>query len=224
MAARASASGSGGHNVEGNPSIFRKEALEYYQDHRRQEGDLLRITPRWTGWAYRSLIAMLVISILFCLLGTVSEYASGPALVRVEQRLKGPILEHGQPQDEVSVYLQVFFPGHYRPFLETGMPLRVELEGFRYDYLTVYIESIGDQLIGPAEVRRHIGPALEDAVRVEGAQVLVRARMPSRTFISNGRTFSYFDGMSARAEVALRSEYILVTLLPGLKVLFSHGG
>ena len=73
-------------SVEGKPSIFRKEALEYHQHYRRQEGDLLRLAPGWTRWTYWILVLMLGVGVLVCLVGTVSEYATGPALVRVDKR------------------------------------------------------------------------------------------------------------------------------------------
>lgn len=312
--------------MEGKPSIFRKEALEHYQHHRRQEGDLLRIAPEWTRWTYALLVTLLVVGGLLCAVGSVSEYASGAALVRVERRtdvsapvggvvvsvavkpgqrvtegqvlvtlqsdeersslsriqhesdlhlirymrdlsdvaarqslttlraelelarsklearsLRAPVtgivgdlrIQPGQylapgtqvasvVEDDAPVYLLAFLPGYYRPFLQPGMPLRVELDGFRYDYREVPIDSVGDQIIGPGELQRYLGPDLADAVKAEGPLVLVQARLPSRTFAREGRVFGYFDGMPAHAEVAVRSEPIALTLLPWLKVLFPH--
>jgi hypothetical protein len=52
--------------------------------------------------------------------------------------------------------------------------------------------------------------------------VLVRARLPSPTFTSQGRTFNYFDGMLARADARVRQERILVALVPGLKGALGH--
>ncbi|MBN8233375.1 HlyD family efflux transporter periplasmic adaptor subunit [Corallococcus macrosporus] len=312
----------------GNPSIFRKEALEHYQQHGRQDGDVLRIAPEWTRAAYVLLVGLLVVAAVLCAVGTVSEYASGTALVRVERRtdvaaplggvvvsvavqpgqrvsqgqllvtlmsddernslariqyesdlhlvrymrdlsdvsarqsltalraelelarskldarsLRAPVtgvvgdlrIQPGQyltpgaqvaslVEDDAPVYLLALLPGYYRPFLRPGMPLRVELDGFRYDYREVPIESVGDQIIGPGELQRYLGPDLADAVKPEGPLVLVRARLPSRTFSREGRVFGYFDGMPAHAEVAVRSEPIFLTLIPGLKVLFPHDG
>jgi membrane fusion protein (multidrug efflux system) len=314
--------------VEGKPSIFRKEALEYHQHYRRQEGDVLRLAPEWTQWSYWVLVAMLVVGALICVVGSVSEYASGPALVRVERRTDvttptsgvvatvevqpGQFVQAGQTlvtlqseeehntlvrtehelelllvrymrnlsdqaarqalttlraqqefaqsrlearslrapvagvvgdlrtqpgqflapgtrvaslvEEDAPTYLLAFLPGYYRPYLRPGMPLRVELDGFRYDYRELTIESVGDQVIGPGELQRYLGPDLEGTVKLAGPIVLVRARMPSRTFTNQGRVLGYFDGMPARAEAAVRAESILVTLLPGLKVLFPHDG
>ncbi|WP_084736568.1 efflux RND transporter periplasmic adaptor subunit [Cystobacter ferrugineus] len=314
--------------MEGKTSIFRKEALDYYQHHRRQEGDVLRIAPEWTRWTYVLLVTIVVMAVLICLVGTVSEYSTGPALVRVERRtgvtasaggvvasvevapgervtqgqvlatfqsedernslarleretelhlirymrnltdvaarqalttlqaeqelarsrlearsLRAPVagvigdlrIQPGQylapgtqvaslVEDHAPVYLMAFLPGYYRPLLRPGMPMRVELDGFRYEYREVFIESVGDQIIGPGELQRYLGPDLAGSVTAEGPLVLVRARMPSRTFSLEGKVFDYFDGMPARAEVAVRSEPIIQALIPGLKVLFSHDG
>jgi membrane fusion protein (multidrug efflux system) len=120
------------------------------------------------------------------------------------------------------VSLLAFLPGHARPFLRPGMSLRVELDGFRYAYREVVIESVGDQVIGPVEVKRYLGPDLEDAVKVDGPLVLVKARMPSSSFESEGKVLGYFDGMSARAEARVRAEPIFLALFPGLKGLFTH--
>lgn len=312
--------------MEGKPSIFRKEALEYYQHHRRQEGDVLLLAPGWTRWTYWVLLAMLGVALVVCMVGTVAEYASGPAVVRVDRRrdvttqgagvvatvdvqpgqhvlagqvlvtfqsdeegsslariehemelllvrymrdltdqsarqalttlraerelaqarlaaraLKAPVtgvvgdlrvqpgqyLAAGVPvaslvEDNASAYLLAFLPGYYRPFLRAGMPLRVELDGFRYDYRELHIETVSEQLIGPAELKRYLGSELADTVDTSGPIVLVRAPIPSRTFSVGGRTLGYFDGMPAHAQVSVRAEPIFVTLIPGLKVLLPH--
>jgi membrane fusion protein (multidrug efflux system) len=125
---------------------------------------------------------------------------------------------------DTRVFLQAFLPGNYRPFLQPGMPLRVELDGFRYDYRELIIESVGEQIIGPNELRRYLGADLADSVTLEGSIVLVKARIPSTTFLNEGRVFNYFDGMPARAEARVRAEPILLVLFPGLKGLLPHGG
>lgn len=123
--------------------------------------------------------------------------------------------------DSPPVVLAVL-PGDARPHLHPGSPLRLELKSFPHEYLEVPIESVGDEIVGPAEVGRYLGPELADALELKGPQVLVRARLPERTFLSGGETYNYFDGMPAQAEVRVRSERVIVTLVPGLKELL-HG-
>ncbi len=307
------------------PSIFREEALRHHEG-TQEDGDLLRISPRWTRWTYWVLLALLVFAGLFSLLGTLPEYASGPAVVKVEGRSDltpetpglvasvdvrpGQRVEAGQPLvsflsqeetaalertqhefdlqllrvlqdptdeaarqaltslraerelaqarrqartlraphagvvsalrvrqgqyvnpgesvvsvvgDDVHVTLVALLPGGYRPRLEPGKPLRVELNGFSHEYQTFTIQSVGDQILGPNEVRRYLGADHGDAVPLAGPLVVVRANVPATTFRIKGRTFNYFDGMLARADVRVRTERILVTLIPGLKGALGH--
>lgn len=305
--------------------IFREEALRHHEGS-RDEGDVLRISPKWTRWTYQAVLALLFAAALYSVLGTIPEYASGPAVVKVEGRSDlstetpglvasvdvkpGQRVEAGQPLvsfrsqeetasleriqrefelqlvrvlqdpadesarqaltslraerelaqvrqqartlraphagvvstlrvrpgqyvnpgenvvsvvgDDVNVTLVALLPGGYRPRLEPGKPLRIELNGFSHEYQTFEIDSVGDQIIGPSEVRRYLGADSADAVTLSGPMVVVRARIPSSTFTSKGRTFNYFDGMLAQADARVRSERILVTLIPGLKGALGH--
>jgi multidrug resistance efflux pump len=305
--------------------IFREEALRHHEG-AQDEGDLLRISPKWTRWTYWVLLALLVSAALYSVLGTLPQYASGPAMVKVEGRSElttempgivasvdvkpGQRVEAGQTLvsflsqdetasleriqrefelqlvrvlqdpadesarqaltslraerelaqarqqartlraphagvvstlrvrqgqyvkpgesvvsvigDEVHVTLVALLPGGHRPRLMPGKPLRVELNGFPHEYQTFVIESVGDQIIGPSEVRRYLGADSADAVNLSGPMVVVRARIPSSTFTSKGRTFNYYDGMLAQADARVRKERILVTLIPGLKGALGH--
>jgi membrane fusion protein (multidrug efflux system) len=314
--------------VARKPSLFRQAALDYFQQGPQREGHVLHISPVWARRAYQLLVVMIGVGVFFCGVGTFYEYASGPALVRMEGRtdltvpingivaavetLPGQRVEAGQvlvsfvadeerqalgrirhefelqlvrymrdPSDtaarealtslraerelaesrlkartltapfsgvmgdvriqpgqylqagtralslfreDARVFLLAFLPGYSRPFLRPGMSLRVELEGFRYDYQELTVESVGEQIIGPTELRRFLGAELADAVRVEGPIVLVRAKVSGQGFQSQGRAFSYFDGMPARAEARLKAESILLVLFPELKGLLPHEG
>lgn len=317
--------------AEQGPSadIFRKEALEHHLQGHRREGDLLRISPAWTRWAYWLLVAVFAMGALFVLFGRLYEYAQGPAVVRVEGRteltalaagtvtsvevqpgqavaarqvlvrfydsqegaeldriqsefnlqlvnyLKNPTEpsvrqalitlrtqkefaesrleerivrapqasvvsdihvrpgQHVSPGDtiltlageESGISIIAMMPGHYRPLLKPGMPLRLELSGYRYAYQRLTIDSIGDEVIGPQAARRYLGQEIADAVALPGPVVLVHARLPGPTFTTEGRTYDFHDGMHGTAEVRVRSESILLTLVPGLKALFEsqHG-
>jgi membrane fusion protein (multidrug efflux system) len=110
-------------------------------------------------------------------------------------------------------------PGQYRPLLHPGMEMRVEIEGFPYAYQVVRIDTVGDQVVGPAALKRYLPQAIADALQAEGPMVLVQARMPGRSFEVGGRPLDLHDGMRIRAEVAVRSESILLSLIPGLRSL-----
>jgi membrane fusion protein (multidrug efflux system) len=111
-------------------------------------------------------------------------------------------------------------PGHHRPLLRPGMPLRLELAGYRYAYQDVTIDRVGDEVVGPNEVRRFLGEEVADVIPVAGPVVLVEASLEGRSFRVEGKTYNYFDGMQATAEARVRYESILVTFVPALKVIF----
>lgn len=310
-------------------AVFRQEAIEHHSRGFGGKGHVLEISPRWTGWAFRILMLALVAGLLYTALGTVHEYASGLAVIRVDDRTEvtttlagtvtaveveaGQRVEPGQvlvrfygaqeaaelarierefelgladrlrnpadlgaeralsalraqkqlaesrleertlraptagivsdlrirpgqhlslgqsvlalTDDDPELAIVALLPGNFRPLIEPGMPLRLELQGYAYAYLHLTVERVDAEVIGPTEARRVLGPGIGDAVPVEGSVVLVHARLPQRTFESDGETYFFHDGMFGTAEVRVRSEPILVTLVPGLKAFFSerHG-
>jgi multidrug efflux pump subunit AcrA (membrane-fusion protein) len=116
-------------------------------------------------------------------------------------------------------------PAQHRPRLQPGMSLRFEVTGYRYAYQEMIITSVGAQIIGPSEVKRYLGQEIGDTVQVEGPVVLIEATSPSPTFVVDGEIFNFYHGMNGTAEARLRSESILVALIPGLRILFEkiHG-
>lgn len=311
--------------MQGKPTIYRQEALEHHNSV-QEEGDVLHISPEWTRWTYWLILGLVGTALLLSVLGTVSEYASGPAVVHFEGKVE--VTSHGaglvaavevhpgqqvragqrlvtfasqeetaslerlrlehelqlvrylrEPADaavrqtlsaaraelelanarletrslrapcdglvsDVRVrsgqylnpgmgvlsvipegsqpVLVALLPGDRRPQLRPGMMLRLELESFHHEYQDVPIDYVGDQIIGPGEAMRYLGTELEGAFELKGSIVLVRARLPSRTFVSAGDTYNYFDGMPARVEARVRTESILLTLVPGLKELLRY--
>ncbi len=126
--------------------------------------------------------------------------------------------------EQTKFTLIAMLPGRYRPLLKPGMPIRLELAGFKYLYQTFTIDSVGNEVVGPAEVRRFLGQELADTVSLKEPVVLVTARLPKSTFLADGKTFSYYEGMQGDADARVRAQSVLVTLVPGLKALFSNGG
>ena len=309
--------------------IFRREALEHRLRGFGDHGEVLQISPRWTRWAYRLLLAVFATAVLYMVTGSIDEYVAGPAVVRLEGRneitatLPGTVtsvaVEAGQrvaagqllarfdsvqeaaELDRIELELElglirrlrdpadvdagralsslraqkqlaaarlearsarapepgvvsdlrirpgqhlsagqvilsllgesnefsiiVMFPGHYRPQIEPGMPLRLELRGYRYAYQHLIIDRVGNEVLGPAEARRFLGTGIGDAVALNGPLVLAYARLPAAIFESDGRTFEYRDGIQGTAELRLGAAGILPSLVPALKALFrsSHG-
>ena len=113
----------------------------------------------------------------------------------------------------------VLLPGRQRPELAAGQKLRLELTGYSYVYHDLTIDRIDDEVIGPQEVRRILGREVSDAIAVTGPVVVVHATLPRRSFEMGGRTYNYYDGMQGIARARLRSERLLTTLLPGVRLL-----
>ena len=141
---------------------------------------------------------------------------------------EGQFLEAGQAvlslaAADAAPTLLVLVPGHYRPLLAPGLPLRFEIAGYRSATQRLEVGAVGDEVVGPAEARRYLGPG-GDAVPVDGAVVLVAAPMPSATFEAGGETHRFHHRMMGTAEIRVRSERIVFAVAPALKQVFVDGG
>src|SRR5207245_7200521 len=70
---------------DGRQALFRREAIE----HRGQagaRGSLLRMSPAWTRYSYWLIVLVVAAAAVYAALGTIHEYAMGPALIRAEGR------------------------------------------------------------------------------------------------------------------------------------------
>lgn len=119
--------------------------------------------------------------------------------------------------DEEKFSVVALLPGHYRPLLRQGAPLRVELNGFSYAYQRLTIDSIAEDVIGPNEARKFLGQEVSDALVLRGPVVIIKADLPSRSFRSGARQYAFHEGLQGTAEARLRSERLILTLLPSLK-------
>jgi hypothetical protein len=128
------------------------------------------------------------------------------------------LLTIGSDDDALSII--AVLPGFYGPLLKPGHPLRLEVTGFRYAYQSLTISSVGYEVVGPAEVRRFLGQEIADSVTLQGSLVIVQARLPSRRFRAARRWHEYHDGMQGTVRARLRSERILLVMVPGLRGMF----
>lgn len=302
--------------------LFRVEAIEHAKG--RPEGDVLRLAPTWTRWAYWLLAACFVTTLVYFVFGTIHEYASGPAVVWISGRVEvtatvtgsvssievepGQKVEAGQvlvrftspveladvqridrefemqlakslldPSDQTAratltalrtqrevaaarldqfsvrapyagvigdvriragqlieaghivltllredhhCSVLVMLPAHYKPQLRPGLSMRFEVSGYRYAYQELRITSVSAQIIGPDEVKRYLGQEIGDTLTVQGPVVLVEAEPSSPYFVVDGQSFNFYHGMNGTAEARVRTERILVSLIPGLRVFF----
>lgn len=122
-------------------------------------------------------------------------------------------------KDETEVKALVLVPGEYRPRLVPGQPLRLELEGFAYLYQDVTVTAVSDELLGPAEVKRYLGAAQGDVLKVDGPMVRVEARLPAEGLRAHGDTYRYYSGMVGTGRVRVRSRSGWSLLVPALDAL-----
>lgn len=97
------------------------------------------------------------------------------------------------------------------------MTLRLELAGYRYAYRSVEIERVASDVIAPREARRVLGAEVADGIEISGPVVIVRGRLSTPEFVVDGRVYRYHDGMLGTAEVRVRSEPIVFSLIPGTR-------
>jgi hypothetical protein len=113
--------------------------------------------------------------------------------------------------------LTVLFPGEHRPLLRPGMPLNLELRGYAHAPQHLTIAAVSDEVVGPEEAKRLLGPDVATAVPLNGPLVRVEAFFPRPTFEARGERYALHDGMWGTAEVPVRSESLFVALVPGLR-------
>jgi multidrug efflux pump subunit AcrA (membrane-fusion protein) len=126
-------------------------------------------------------------------------------------------------ESEAAFSVVALVPGQFRPMLERGMKMRFSLEGYPQVAVPLPVEAIADEAVGPGEARRYLGRELGDTLPVEGSLVLVRARLPARTFTFDGRAYRYYDGIPGQVDIQVRTERLIVLLFPFLKAALSRG-
>jgi multidrug resistance efflux pump len=122
--------------------------------------------------------------------------------------------------DRHSCSILAMLPAHYRPQLRPGMKMSFEVTGYRFAYQELTITSVGAEIIGPAEVKRHVGQEIADTFVVTGPVVFVEGTPSDPSFRVAGQSFPYFHGMNGVGEARVRSEPIIVTLIPALRYFF----
>jgi membrane fusion protein (multidrug efflux system) len=125
------------------------------------------------------------------------------------------ILDETSTVDVIAV-----LPGRYRPYLQRGIPLRFELDGFPRHVHAIEASNVGDQIVGPREAARAFGPDLEGALPIEGPVVIVEGHLPATTFTVQEGTFRFAHGMVGKLETIVRNERLAYTFVPALKSFF----
>jgi membrane fusion protein (multidrug efflux system) len=155
---------------ERTAEVFREEAVEYHVAVGSREGDWLRLSPRWTNATFWLLLALVAAFLAYSLVGTVDEYATGPAVVRLSGRTEVTANQEGivtavevRPGDRVAA----------------GQPLvrfqsareSAELQRIEHEWDLQLIEHLRD-LSAP-------GPS-QALIALQGERDLARARVEER--------------------------------------------
>jgi hypothetical protein len=147
--------------------------------------------------------------------------ATGAGVITNVQIRAGQQLSAGQTvatilDEDAGYELIALLPGAYAPRLHAGMPLRLKLDGYSNSNEPLALGRVSAQVVGPHEAARFAGWDAGDAPAT-GPVVIVEAPLKSQTFQANRDTYAFRDGMAGRAEVSVRSDPIIVSLIPGLK-------
>jgi hypothetical protein len=124
--------------------------------------------------------------------------------------------------EEAGYELIALLPGSYAPQIRSGMPLVLKMEGYPESHEVLPIGRVGAEILGPRQAARYVGRDSTDELPVAGSVVIVRSLLPSSKFAASERSYSYHEGMRGTAEVSVRSEPIIVNLIPGLKEFLSR--
>ncbi len=159
--------------------LFREEALlprEDLRGHRdpagqrqRSQGQLVPVSPRWTGRAYWVLLALVAAGLLGSAQVRVGEFARGPAVVR------------GQTVEAVV-------PAAFASELRAGLPLELALPGRAP--VTVTIGSTGPELTGAGAASRLLGTDVTRAGLPPGTLLVARATVAREITVVEAGTAS----------------------------------
>lgn len=67
--------------------LFRKEAIEHQAKRHASRAEVLNIGPASVEWGFRFACVVITVALAFVVLGRLNEYATGPALVRLDGRI-----------------------------------------------------------------------------------------------------------------------------------------
>jgi membrane fusion protein (multidrug efflux system) len=129
-----------------------------------------------------------------------------------------------QITDENSeIEVLAFVPSKDGPRIRRTMELQLELEGYTKARAIAKISHVQPDAVSASEIAKLGGDMLAESIAKElsagtpGTWIAVRARLPTRTFRTDHRTYRYHHGMHAKVEIKIQSKPFLVTLLPALE-------
>jgi hypothetical protein len=176
------------------PSLFRREALEFQAS--QPQGGVLRIDPPWTRWAYWIVLALVVAGVVVTWTARISETASGPALINLEERS-----------------FVALVPDAAAPDLRPGQLVRLQVEGLVARPLAA--RAIKAEVADRAAIRRAgFASSSQPAMLVTGVLA------PHADVASSSLSLR----QEGRAVVLLRSQRILYLFLRQLRGTLGRDG
>lgn len=121
----------------------------------------------------------------------------------------------GPAQYEVIAFL----PETYAPQLHPGMLIRLKLAGGTASVESTEISEISPESLSPSEAMRYMGKTDSESMGVAGRAIMIRAPLP-RKLLRDLSPISKFNGTTGEAEVVVRSERVIVALMPDLRKIF----
>lgn len=118
--------------------------------------------------------------------------------------------------------LRAFIPGRHRPEIAVGQELVLEVDGYEHASRLLTVASVGEDVLGPSEVRRMVGPQVADVLDISGPTVVVEADLGGGTLRAGHEIWTLHDGMTGHAEVELGEQRIVFALFPDLEGLLSY--
>lgn len=114
--------------------------------------------------------------------------------------------------------VMALLPGSDLPRLRIGQTLQLQLDGYKKVPLEATVTAVGNEVIGAEAAMRYVGQQQADQFKLQGGNyVIVRAKLPSRTFETEHRTYYFHHGMIGQTEVKVASKPFLVSLIPALE-------
>jgi membrane fusion protein (multidrug efflux system) len=120
-------------------------------------------------------------------------------------------------KEQAGYELVAFLPGSYAQQLRPGMPMRVKLHGDSRSHETMRIDSVSPRFPVLREAARYAGIEDSTGSEVPGPVVMVRSLLDSAKLTGGAGSNSYLDGMTGEVDVRIRSEPIIICVLPALK-------
>jgi GAF domain-containing protein len=208
--------GHDGAVVRGTSAIlYREEAVKSHVAGGRH-GDVLRLWHGWAVWGYRLVVAGGIVAFLGLTFTSVDEYATGLAVVRLPARfdVKATAGAQGNLGEVVAL-----MPGRYQSRLRPGLSLRLELAGFPDVLPHLIVASVRREVVGGEDARRYVGNPTVVASLPPAPVSVLTARLPGPTFVAEGETHEFADGMLGTAKVRVGSQRLLFLVFPALRSL-----